>query len=121
MKRRVLGVGFQVLGKTDQHPAPNTQHPFFIHPSSLLSYFPADAPRAVGCSFSLLRPEGCPSVVAISPVSINCLKRRRSSSICCSGFSPKRRATRAPSLPPGGSYLRMTRTTVPRPPAGGSK
>src|ERR1051325_6799701 len=67
------------------------------------------------------RPEGCPSVLTTSPTSITCLKRRRSSSICWSGFSPKRRATAAPSAPPGGSYLSVTRTVVPRSPAAGSK
>src|SRR5262245_16198391 len=45
-------------------------------------------------------------------LSIMCLNWARSSVICCSGFSPKRVAMKAPSRPPGGAYSRETRTSV---------
>ena len=48
------------------------------------------------------RPDGCPSVVGISPASISCLNRRRSSRIVWFGSSPNIFATAAPNLPPGG-------------------
>ena len=41
---------------------------------------------------------------AISPVSITCLKRRRSSCSCCPGSSPNSDATADPRRPPGGWY-----------------
>src|SRR5690606_5020282 len=50
----------------------------------------------------LRRPAGCPNVVATSPVSMSCLRRRRSSLICSFGSSPKSLASCTPSLPAGG-------------------
>ena len=67
----------------------------------------AAAPRARGPG---------PSDNGISPVSINCLNRCRSSWICWSGSSPNSQATLRPRAPPGGEYCSCTRTSVPRAP-----
>src|SRR4029453_334746 len=48
-------------------------------------------------------PPRLPSERTTSPVSITCLKRRRSSRTCCCGSSPNHFATVAPAVPPGAS------------------
>src|SRR5579872_2912790 len=48
-------------------------------------------------------PTGWPSVVGISPASINALNRSRSSSTCSSGSSPNIFAMAAPNFPMGGT------------------
>jgi hypothetical protein len=52
---------------------------------------------------AIFLPEGCPSVVAISPVSISIFRRRRSSCTCMAGSSPNNFVTAAPNIPAGGS------------------
>src|SRR5690606_6502765 len=54
-----------------------------------------------GCA---ARQSAGPSEIGISPVSMSCLKRRRSSLIWISGSSPKSQARLRPSGPAGGVY-----------------
>src|SRR5204863_8317265 len=55
------------------------------------------------CFHAIFLPEGCPSVVAISPVSTSIFSRRKSSCTCMAGSSPNNFDTAAPNSPAGGS------------------
>src|SRR6185295_11693017 len=66
-------------------------------------------------------PCGWPRVVAVSPASRSCFRRRRSSSTLYSLTDPNRIAIERPMAEPGGSYSTSRRTSVPRPPGAGRK
>ena len=64
---------------------------------------------------SLFRPDGCPSMVAISPVSSDYLNRRRSCLIICSKAGLNSFITIPSNCPAGGRYWITTWTSVPWP------
>src|SRR4029450_2154893 len=84
------------------------------HASAPFSSSASDSGCAGRCGNSLRArlPHGAPSERTPSPVSSTCLSRRRSSSSCWCGSSPKYLATALPTGPPGMSYPRTTSTSA---------
>src|SRR3954454_11933898 len=65
-----------------------------------------------GNSWRARLPHGAPSDRTTCPVSMTCLIRRRASSRCWDGSSPKYLASAFPRPPPGASYVKVTCTSV---------